>query len=426
MKIWDRVKAAGHVLRTGVSPLDLIEVKRYESTPGFSDARSISREDAVDYIALARCISLISTGASSLVASTLRVVDAKGDLQTGRRAREAARLLRHSPDGVHTGAEFFRDLIGDYLLDGNALVRVVRAPGSVESVPTRVDRLDAAGATTQIGAQDDGLASLVYRATPFGMHREGVYPARSVAHAKYFPRPAKYSSGGRSFFSRSPLSMMRRGLSIGRRSDAWVDAFFDESARNDIAIEMPIESSAEQMDRNLEAYAAHQLDKRSPLWLDGGAQAKILRPTPQNADALALREYGVQEIGRFYGVPAPLLGHNVTQWGSGIEQLARLYFRYGVRMHIDPVLDVLSFRLLPEGLRFEIDPTQEIKGDTAAMTAFVAAMRPSTNNPGVASQEEVRDLLGLRGKYQDDWGWEPGESGGQQEPTQSDMFPPAE
>ena len=95
---------------------------------------------------------------------------------------------------------------------------------------------------------------------------------------------------------------------------------------------------------------------REPLVTFGGKSTKI-EDSPQDSEARGLREFQVQEIAKVYGVPAPLLGVDVTEWGQGIEQLAKLFWRFGARQHLERFLAPFQNRLLRPGDRFHVDTT---------------------------------------------------------------------
>ncbi len=58
--------------------------------------------------------------------------------------------------------------------------------------------------------------------------------------------------------------------------------------------------------------------------LEGGLTFEALTMNPQDVQLLASRQFAVEDICRWFGVPPVLIGHaaaGVTAWGTGIEQL---------------------------------------------------------------------------------------------------------
>lgn len=389
-----------------------IKTYRTEDRSSFFDNLGTPcRDDALEYVPLSRCITLLVNQCAELVSGGLRVVDRNGDLVDTEYSKHALRMLQETPNGYQSGHDFIRAIASDFLIDGNSLVLVERSDMVDRGGTARIralSRLDSDTATVVIGDSMNGLSSVVYHTRRYGNNTIEVLPASKIAHAVIMPPPSSTGDGSqRQFFSRSSLYYLRKAIYIGRKSDAWVGDFFDEGARNNMAISFPMEMSKEMQERQVKAYNHTLTNKRSPLFLWGGATVQTLNPTPQDADANVLREYGVQEIGRFYGVPAPLIGLHVTQWGSGIEQLARLHYRFSARQHLGVILDSLSFRILPNGQRFEVDSAQEVRGDTEAMAKLASAVKPSPNGPAIMSLNELRKTMGLYGEFKDDWNYDP-------------------
>lgn len=367
--------------------------------------RSITRERAMTYAPFARCINLIASQSADVIVNSARVINHNNEVITSEPARRALRLLRDTPDGMQTSRKFWREIIADYLIHGNALIHLRKGTSIDGMMPVlSMGRLIPDEAEAEISNHEVGMQSMVYYATPFGGEVEKVYSGQNVIHVILNPRDGEgYNSHGRQFFAESPLKHLRVALNIGLTADLWIQDFFNNACKNDLAFLFPEGYDRDTMQHFRANYARFAEDGRAPIVAFGGADVKQLKHSPQNADALKLREFQVQEIARYYGIPAPLIGLHVTQWGSGIEHLARLFFRYSTRFYISDLLEELSLKLLPRNNKFECDSYDEVKGDTKAITAFVAAVKPNTNAPGVLSQAEVRKVLGYYGDYDDDW-----------------------
>ena len=94
-------------------------------------------------------------------------------------------------------------------------------------------------------------------------------------------------------------------------------------------------------------------------------------------------------------MPAPLLGVNLTQWGEGIEQLAKLYYRFGARHHLDRLLAPFQSVLLRSGQRFRVDTTEFLRGDATSLQKTMISLRGDAQRPAVATREELRHIAGL-------------------------------
>jgi HK97 family phage portal protein len=66
--------------------------------------------------------------------------------------------------------------------------------------------------------------------------------------------------------------------------------------------------------------------------LEANMQYQQLTMTPEQQQLLETRNYGVEELCRWFDVPPVLVHHsNVTAWGSGIEQIVSGYYTLAIR-----------------------------------------------------------------------------------------------
>ena len=133
---------------------------------------------------------------------------------------------------------------------------------------------------------------------------------------------------------------------------------------------------------------------REPLVTFGGKSTKI-EDSPQDREARGLREFQVEEVAKVYGVPAPLVGVQVTEWGAGIEQLSKLFWRTGERLHIERFLAPFQNSLLLPGDRFHVNTIDFLRGDSAAIKEMIMALQGDAQRAPVATREELRDIAGL-------------------------------
>ena len=114
----------------------------------------------------------------------------------------------------------------------------------------------------------------------------------------------------------------------------------------------------------MRAIIAKRARNQNPLVTES-TDSSIIGTHPQNADDQELRNFQVQEIARYYGIPLPLLSVSIRQWGAAVnEQISKLGYRWGVKLHLDRILAPLRLKLLMPGERFRIDPTELVRGDT--------------------------------------------------------------
>ena len=208
-------------------------------------------------------------------------------------------------------------------------------------------------------------------------------------------------SGGsstREGFALSPVVALRPALEIGVRGDQYIREWFSNGTQSNLHLDFPTPEgkqplSPKQRDE-VRAWVQKFRKSREPLVTFGGKSTKI-EDTPQDREAHRLREFQVQEVAKVYGVPAPLLGVDVTEWGQGIEQLAKLFWRFGARQHLERFLAPFQNRLLRPGDRFHVDTTDLLRGDSAAIKEMVMALQGDAQRAPVATREELRHIAGL-------------------------------
>lgn len=124
----------------------------------------------------------------------------------------------------------------------------------------------------------------------------------------------------------------------------------------------------------------------------GGAirDIKSVGHSPQDTETRELREQSVQEIARRFGVPAPIIGLNITQWGSGVEALARMFYRFTLRAYLTNVEAAIS-TLFGRGFVAQFDVSPLLVPDTETKVQVSNALTGS----GIATLNEVRKLWDL-------------------------------
>lgn len=354
-------------------------------------------EEALAYPPLLRCVLLISEVVAQLVTDTLRVIDRDKRLVANDQTQRAVDLVVESPDDLLSPDQYWAMVMFDYLVAGNSLMEIVRGG---DGTPRRLRRLDPWD--TRVERSTAGRA--VYMATSSG--RPVVAGAANVVHVRWpMPRyPAAFGTsldGTDDVLAPSPLRLLWPTIDLGNQSGEYVRKFFrggpEGALQARTIITVPPASTREAMEATAKEFqrAANDL---SPAVVKQGTTVDALRVEPaHNKDVELLRVFQARDVARPFGMPAPLIGEQITAWGSGIEELARLAYRFGFRQHLKNLLGPLSFRLLPRGLRFAIDELDVLAGDAQSMSRLAQVLISAE----ASTKEEVRTLLGLRGEMPD-------------------------
>lgn len=349
---------------------------------------------ALAFAPLHRCVALISEVVSELITGpTLRVVDRDNRRVTGRLANRVIDLVAEEPDAVLSPHQYWTCAVVEYLLGGNSMHQIMR---DSSGLPDGLRRLDSWNAEIR---RTTSRSAVYTTATDGGTVTVG---ARNVIHTRW-PIP-RYPGLGSSLVGAnrndndlacSPLLLLWPATELGIRSDGYVRRFFEGGPEGALQartiITMPPATSDEAMEQTAKEFlrAANDL---SPAVVKGDTKVEALKLEPgHNKDIDLLRTFQARDVTRVYGVVAPLIGEEVTSWGAGIEQLARLAYRFGFRQHLFNLLNPLSWRLLPRGQRFAIDDLDLLRGDADSMARLAQLLVQAE----ATTKEEIRMLVGL-------------------------------
>ena len=118
--------------------------------------------------------------------------------------------------------------------------------------------------------------------------------------------------------------------------------------------------------------------------------------SPADQQILETRRFGVEEICRWFGVPAVLLNHaNVTTWGSGVEQLLEGFYKLTVRPMLVRIEQNITRRVLTpaERVRFTVEFSFDALLRASAKDRYELGAQGVQN--GLITRNEFRQLENL-------------------------------
>lgn len=344
---------------------------------------SISIEKALQSPSYLRVLTLITGIVSVLITKTMYVVDSDNEKVNNRSANRILTLLRESPDGEVPAQTWHENMMLDYLARGNNIALVMKSAGRIVSIR----RLIVSSAEI-----DETQHGIIYSADIANVEttQNVKAAAMDIIHTRW-----PMLDIGR--FAPSPLSLLRTPLNISLQGDGYTLNYFTKpgSHRATLSITFEKNLTPAQTKQITDAILDPNRDPDTPIVLGFGAKVSTLNQRPDQINPNALREFQVKEISRVYGVPAPLVNEEVTQWGQGISELAKMFWRFSGRLHIERYLAALSMRLLPAGQRFEIDELDIVRGSPVDLSQLITAGLGDMQRPQVMTIEEARRILGL-------------------------------
>lgn len=299
---------------------------------------AVTIDNALQISAVWACASVIANTIGTL--PLLVYENAMNGMRTVARESSLWQLLHTSPNARMTSAEFWTAMILNLALRNNAYARVERdAKGEAYALwPMAADQVEV-----QI---INGQAVYLYRIG----NDVAVLAAENVLHIKGI---------GNGTIGLSRLDYMRATTSEVANSTAAANKLFSSNGKPTGVLMVDNVLSKEQREKVKENFAEMQVGNTSRLFvLEANMKYQQLSLAPEDMQLLETRQFGVEEIARWFGVPPVMIGHsNVTTWGSGIEQIVEGFYKFTVRPILVGVEQAIAKRVLtpPQRARYTVE-----------------------------------------------------------------------
>ena len=346
------------------------------------------------YPILTRCISLIaSLIAQMITGGGMSIIDKRTGKRvstiSGTKAGRALDLMYGSPDGFMTAYQWVESTAADLLTMSNFVVRLERGPtGLIRSMhrqsmsDIRVDEVrNGIVYVSRDWNNDIGTAKVLSR--------------YDVAHSYWGCLNSSTNRSSRNNYLATPiLQLLRSSLEVGLAGEEYVKEWFRGGAGQAPYAIIAKANLIDDARKILENMINRRTD-RTPLVLGKDTTIVPLNNIPQRKETADLRVFQMEEIARVYGLPPPLVGQNVTSWGSGIAELGRFGWRFGVRQHIDRYLSGLEKQMLLPGHCFRVNSLDITRGSPEQLGQFITQALGSPQSVGYMSIGEAREMIGL-------------------------------
>ena len=291
-------------------------------------------------------------------------------------------LLRWQPNDQQTAFEFYQLMDVRRLLHGNAFAAVIRGVGRR---PIALQPLDPPSVSVE--RRPDW--SLRYKVTrPDGQTVE--WPAEDMLHVR------DLSLDGISGAGRAKLAA--EAIRVAKAAEQAQGNIFANGMMTGGALKHPNKLSSEAHKRLSESmderYAGTENAGRWIL-LEEGMDAQRFSLTGVEAQTVEARNHQIEEVARAFGVPRPFLMMDDTSWGTGIEQLAIMFVRFGLNPGMVAWEQALRRVLLNpkerKTLSIDIDEHELLRGTMKDQAEFFD--KALGGHPWLV-QNEVRDEAG--------------------------------
>jgi len=345
-------------------------------SPLINDTRNIGVDGALQISTVWACIDRRATTIASL---PLFAYEEKGGEKTLARTDRLYALLHESPNSRMTPFEFWRAMVMNHDLRGNAYARIDRDESTGEALalwPMPADQVE-----TQV--LPDG--SMVYLYS-FGSEI-AVFAASSVLHLKNL---------GNGTSGLAKLEFMRSTTDEVAKAQDSASKIFGTSGKPSGILMIDRVLKPEQRAAVAKNFAGMEVSGTGRLHvLEADMKYQQLSMSPADQQLLQTRNFGVEEICRWFDVP-PVLVHNanVTAWGTGIELIVQGFYTLAIRPMLINIEQAVRKRVLTPRQRvtmqIEFNLDALLRGNPKDRSEFLAKLVQN----GIITRAEARQLEG--------------------------------
>lgn len=333
---------------------------------------------AMQISAVWACVRIIS-GAISTIPLSIIKRNADGSV-TPQPGHPLTALIGRAPNASMTAAQFWETLMMAALLRGDGFAEIIRFGSKIVALNYLLpDRL------TRRRLQDK-QGSIEYRYTDFDGEQ------RLISEANLLRIPGVSSDGV------NGLSVISLGANVMGSAQAATEAagrVFHNGMRPSGTLSVDKFLTAKQRNdirENILPNFSGSENSSKTLVLEGGMKWETVSINPDDAQLLESRQFSVEEICRWFGVPPFMVGHSekTTSWGTGLEQNNIAFLTYTLRPWLVRITQAIGRRMLTPGeqesLAADFEVEELLRADSAARSAFYSSM---TQN-GVYTRNEAR------------------------------------
>ena len=340
------------------------------------DSGNVAPDGALQISAVWACIDRRASTIASLPFFAYTTKDGQRELARNTRLYS---LLHESPNSRMTPYEFWRSMILNHDLRGNAYARIER-DGRGEAMalwPMPADQVE-------VEVLNDG--SMIYK---YQLGSDvAVFGENNVLHLKNL---------GNGTVGLSKLEFMRSTTDEAAKAQGTASKVFGTGGKPTGVLMIDKVLNPEQRAKIKESFAGMAEGSTSRLYvLEASMKYEQLSMSPEQQQLLETRNFTVSEIARWFDVPPVLIHHNdTTTWGSGIEQIVDGFYKLSIRPMLVSIEQATRKRVMTANQRsymsceFALDAL--LRGNPTQRADLYAKLVQN----GVATRAECRQLENL-------------------------------
>ena len=344
---------------------------------------STSIKSALRVSAVWRCVELIA-GTMGMLPLFVRSKSEDGGIEDATE-HPMFSLLMHRPNAWQNAFQFKQQMQYWCLVHGNAYAVISRRRGRVVAL-NPVD-------PSRVRVEQDRDFSLRYEVSRDD-DTYTVYSARDILHIRGI------SDDGYNGLSR--VKQAADMIAINGKSQRAVERMYSQGLHLGGNLKHPGKLSPQAFERLKEGMEnRYQGEENAGKWIitEEGMEAKPFPSTAVDGQLVEMRAANVEEIGRLFGVPRPLLGVDDTSWGTGIEQLAALFVRFGLNPWFKCWEDELKLKCFRQEEWGDVYPDfaerELLRGTIKEQFEAYAKAAGSGGHRPFMQPNEIREELGL-------------------------------
>lgn len=334
---------------------------------------ALSPDGALQIAAVWACVERIAKTVATLPLFVYRNRNGARDLDRGS---SLWGVLHDSPNARMTPAEFWTAMCMNLLLRGNAYARIERDPrGECYALwPMSADQVE-------LQILPDGSSVYLYKLE----NDVAVLAAENVLHIKEM---------GNGTIGLARMDYMRASTTESTNAQTQASRLFSNAGKPTGVLMVDSVLTAAQRTAIQANFAGMQAGTVGRLFvLEANMKYQQLSLSPEDQQLLETRQFTVEEIARWFGVPSVLINQsNVTAWGSGIEQLVEGFYKLTIRPLLVSVEQAITKRVLTAGQRATLTVEFSLDGLLRSNLKDRAEIYAKLVQNGLKTRNECRQL----------------------------------
>lgn len=344
--------------------------------PGIGYPASLSAHAAESLSTVLACSTVIASSLASIPALVYRV---EGDNRLEALNHPLRRVTREGANDQMAWPDFLEHLIASTLLTGNGLAEILRTPS---------------GTLSGFRFIPWGLVSIAYLSSGRLAYdvNDGRGNARRLLQGEVLHLRDRTDDG---LIGRSRLTRAAETVAGVAASNTFARSFLDRGMAPSGVIEFPGSMTGPQREQLRDQFTARHSGAAkagSTLILDGGMTWKASQISPEDAELLETRKFGVEEICRLFQVPPPLVQDYSHNTFTNSETAGRWFAMFTLAPWARKIEAEFARSVFPTGGPFELelDLSGFLRGDPQTRWAS----HKIAIEAGVLDADEVRHIEG--------------------------------